>query len=351
MPTDVPWNSSWPASELESVSGCPVCDSEARTVLHEGLKDNVFFVAPGKWTLHSCIQCSSAYLDPRPSPASIGKAYGTYYTHRAGAVRDDTADLDFSRQVRRMVANGYVNAQYGTARQPASRLGRWLARLLPEQRQVLDVDFRFLPKPSKGQRLLDIGCGNGRFLVLAREAGWHVTGIEPDPKAAKAARSHGVHVLQGTVDLLEGQEAVYDAVTLSHVIEHVHDPKKFMESVARLLKPGGFVYIDTPNILSHGARTFGPNWRGIETPRHLVLFNATSLVRMLLRSGFADIELQRRTSVQQGMRWSSQCLSDGVSPYDPSVVPPSRLDWLRDALMPVRTHRLEFITLTARRAG
>lgn len=351
LPSDAPWKRAWPADELERVPACPICGGVERTVLHEGLVDNVFRVAPGRWTLYSCVQCSSAYLDPRPSLASIEMAYGTYYTHVTGTSREDETQLDLFRLIRRMLSNDYVNARYGTARQPSNHLGRWFARLLPAQRQVLDVDFRFLPKPAEGQHLLDIGCGNGKFLVLAREAGWQVTGIEPDPKAAEAAGRQGVRVHQGTIDLLDGQAAVFDAVTLSHVIEHVHEPKQFMNAVSRLLKPGGLVYIDTPNILSHGARAFGPNWRGIETPRHLVLFNASSLMKLLSSTGFSDIELKRRTGVQNGMRWSSQCLLTGVSPYDPSAMRPSRLGWLRDALLPVKTQYLEFITLTARKAS
>lgn len=330
---------------------CPVCGSAERTVLHEGLIDNVFFVAPGKWTLLRCTQCSSAYLDPRPSLASIGKAYGTYYTHVNCTPRDNAIQLGVFRRLRRMMSNGYLNRCYGTQRQPASGLGQWVAMLLPRQRQALDTEFRYLPKPAQGQRLLDIGCGNGSFLVSAREAGWQVSGVEPDPKAADAARQCGLDVTVGTVDLLAGESDCFDAITLSHVIEHVHEPKQLLQAVRRLLKPGGIVYIDTPNTQSHGAAIFKKNWRGLETPRHLVLFNPASLTDLLCATGFSDIKMERRTAVQQGMYLSSLRMAAGHSPYGAE---PARLGWLaliRLRLSFTKTRHLEFITLTARKSS
>ena len=348
--TAAPWNTPWPANELESVPACPVCGSAERTVLHKELIDNVFFVAPGKWTLQGCNQCKSAYLDPRPNPVSISKAYGTYYTHVIGTPRDNSTQLGVFRRLRRMMSNGYLNRRYGTQRQPASGLGQGVAMLLPGQRQALDTEFRYLPKPAQGQRLLDIGCGNGSFLVSAREAGWQVSGVEPDPKAADAARQRGVDVTVGTIDLLADESDCFDAITLSHVIEHVHEPKQLLQAVQRLLKPDGIVYIDTPNIQSHGAAIFKKNWRGLETPRHLVMFNPASLTGLLYATGFAGIKIERRTAVQQGIYLSSLRMAAGHSPYGAE---PARLGWLelvRLSLSFTKTQHLEFITLTARKS-
>lgn len=343
------WDASWPLDEIEQVTTCPMCGSAHREVLHDGLVDNVFFVAPGRWTLHLCDQCSSAYLDPRPNPVSIGKAYGTYYTHVAGSGQSDTVHSGFLRRLKRRLANGYWNYHYGTQRYPASIFGVWIAKFLSSRREILDIAFRYLPKPTKGQRLLDIGCGNGDFLVHAQEAGWLVCGLEPDPKAAATTRQRGLEVLVGTVDLLASESSCFDAITLSHVIEHVHEPRQLLQAVYRLLKPGGIVYIETPNIQSHGAQLFGKNWRGLETPRHLVLFNPTSLKDMLFVTGFDDIRLKRRTTVRQGMYLSSLRMEAGHSPYDaePAILPWLERLWLN--LTNINTTRLEFITLTAQK--
>jgi 2-polyprenyl-3-methyl-5-hydroxy-6-metoxy-1,4-benzoquinol methylase len=347
--TTSPWHTPWPASELERVPACPVCGSASRDVLHEDLVDNVFFVAPGCWNLYHCMQCSSAYLDPRPDLASIGKAYGTYYTHTAGVTRKEASKRGAMRRLKFRLFNGYANQRYGTQRQPASTLGSWLAGLLPQQRQRLDVEFRFLPRPRPGQTLLDIGCGNGDFLSSAREAGWNVAGVDPDPRAIAVARQRGLAASVGAVESFAGKSDCYDAITLSHVLEHVHAPRSVMQAVHRLLKPGGSIYIDTPNIASNGARLWGKNWRGLETPRHLVLFSPDGLVELLRTSGFENIEVKRRTAVRKFVYLSSLRMQLGKSPNGRE---PAKLPWMmriRLKCSATRAEHDEFLTLTARK--
>jgi hypothetical protein len=72
----------WPANGLEVVDRCPVCGEGEREILHQGLRDQVFYCAPGEWTLYCCRGCCSAYLDPRPTAETIYLAYRKYYTHQ-----------------------------------------------------------------------------------------------------------------------------------------------------------------------------------------------------------------------------------------------------------------------------
>lgn len=341
----------WPSCDLERVPACPVCRSTRRQTLLENVIDNVFFVAPGRWHLSRCMQCGSAYLDPRPDAASIGRAYGHYYTHTPAAPRTDVAALSGFRKLRRMLANGYVNHRYGCAYLPESSLGQVVARWLPRMRAPLDIKFRYLPRPIPGQRLLDIGCGNGDFLCSARDAGWEVVGLEPDPAAADVAMSLGLDVRLGSLDALAGSSDCFDAVTMSHVIEHMHAPTEAVAHAHRLLRPGGVLFLETPNIASHGASEFGRNWRGLECPRHLVLFTPTSLAGLLADAGFVDVETHRRPSVASETYTSSHKMSQGLSPYSPVN---TDLSWrlrCRLALGWTRTARLEFITVTARKSG
>lgn len=340
------WDQPWPPSELQAVPLCPVCECPKRSILREGLVDNVFFVAQGRWTLHQCERCKSAYLDPRPNEASIGKAYGTYYTHVAGGGQNPTSELSTLRRLRRRVANGYVNRRFGTQRQPASNLGAVLLASLPSIRHRLDAKFRFLPRPRPGQSLLDVGCGNGGFLCNAAEAGWTVSGVDPDLRALAAASSLGFDIRQGGIEAFAEERDRFDAVTLSHVIEHLHDPAKVIRAAYRLLKPGGILYIDTPNIQSHGLTRFGSKWRGLETPRHLVLFSRDGLANLLIRSGFQELEFKRRSAVRVGMAIRSLRMQRGLSPYDKLL---SRLPWrLRlGTLMPRAVNHDEFLTVIA----
>lgn len=343
------WRESWPADELERVPACPVCEDTERDLLLGNLVDNAFFVAPGRWSLYRCRHCASAYLDPRPSEASVGKAYGVYYTHTVDGSRDTRSRRSAVRYLKMALTNGYLNSRYGTQRQPATGLGVWVAKILPLRRQKRDAEFRYLPKPGPGQRLLDIGCGNGDFLANARDAGWDVLGIDADPKAVAVAKQRGLDVSVGRIDLLAGESGRFDAITVSHVLEHLHDPRQFIHVVHRLLKPGGVIFVDTPNIESRGAQRWGRNWRGLEPPRHLVLFSLEGLVGLLKAGGFENIETKRRTTVRRPMYLASLRMQMGKSP-DGSE--PRRLPLvMRLRLMwpVVRVQDDEFLTFLARK--
>lgn len=348
--TNAPWNTPWPENDLENVPDCPVCGNAVRTVLHDGLIDNVFFVAAGSWTMLRCTQCSSAYLDPRPSRASIGKAYGTYYTHSVESSAQVSADqLSLMRRVRRAISNGYLNERFGTLRLPAYRWGFLLAKLFPLQRQLLDSEFRYLPKPQAGQRLLDIGCGNGEFLAKAKAAGWTVTGIDLDPKAVMAAARMALDVQVGTVEVFSDESNSFDAITISHVIEHVHEPIALLLDIFRLLKPGGMVFIETPNIDSFGSNIYKKNWRGIEAPRHLVIFNHKSLHGALVRLGFKSLRFMNRRQVTEGIFQQSENLRQGRNPLDKSGTRQNVLYKLIDCLNYFAPRNQEFITIVARK--
>lgn len=341
------WDEAWPEAELEQVLNCPVCGSSGRDVLHENVVDNVFFVAPGKWTIYQCDRCHSAYLDPRPDQASIHKAYGIYYTHQAGAVQQKpAASLTKLQLWRQMLVNGYTNYRFGTHRMPQSRLGFWGLSLLPRFRQRMGGQFRYLPKPSPGQALLDVGCGNGEFLCLATEAGWRVRGVEPDPKALEIATSQGFDVLQGGIDQFSEDKELFDVITMSHVIEHVHEPKAVIEAAYRLLKPGGTLYIETPNIQSSGAVDYGKNWRGLETPRHLVIFSRNGLAELLSQCNFINYTFKSRSIVRKSLAIRSFRMQSGLSPYDDELRKLPFLHRLKIKI-PRRLIREEFLTVLA----
>ena len=113
----------WPEDGLETVSRCPVCGGSRRQLVHADLRDRVFRCAPGKWYLQECGDCGSAYLDPRPTPATIGLAYKVYCTHApTGGVEYATASR--WRRYRIAQRNGYLNRHYGYQLRPAARVPR-----------------------------------------------------------------------------------------------------------------------------------------------------------------------------------------------------------------------------------
>lgn len=281
--------SPWPADELERLDSCPLCGSSERRIVYEGLADVVYGVAQGTWALMACRPCGAAYLDPRPNRTSIVRAYRSYATH---AEPDESLSVPKTmlRRWRRRSRNGYANDNYGYALEPASRIGGKILSLLPPQSRAIDRWIHHLPRPKPAGRLLDVGCGNGAWLLQMQRLGWEVSGIDFDSGAVRVARNAGVDAHESTLDHAPFETASFDAIALSHVLEHFHDPNHEMGHVRELLKPGGMVWIATPNWCSAGHRLLGRDWRGLEIPRHLVLFQRLTLNRLLENSGFCRIE-------------------------------------------------------------
>lgn len=313
----------WPADGIENVPACPVCNSTERQVLHADLTDRIFFCAPGKWTLYLCLGCRSAYLDPRPSQSTIHRAYQAYYTHQNTA-RGNVGELGFRRRLMRMFGNGYRNWRYGTHFKPTSQIGALLFQFLPTSRLNFDRQMRYLPKLPEGGRLLDLGFGSGAFLELAREGGWDVTGADPDPVVVSAARARGLNVREGGIEAFADQPGSFDAVTLSHVIEHVFDPRSMLHAAYNALKPGGTLWICTPNLAGPVHRHFGRNWRGLEPPRHLVIFNRASLMECAASSGFTDfVDLPYAPIVELRFLSSTAVVRGNPAAVDPGELPVS----------------------------
>lgn len=303
----------WPPKGLESVHCCPVCDSESRDKLYDELVDWTFFSAPGTWKLFKCLHCGSAYLDPRPSEESIGLAYSSYYTHDDIELRD-FGKLSLKNRFRRILANGYRNWRYGTTYRPASRLGILLLAFLPRVRNQIDAVMRHLPRPNKGQCLLDFGCGNGKFLQLAKDAGWDAVGVDMDPVAVESAKKNGLDVRLGGREVLDNISKKFDVITLSHVIEHVPNPKALIECLFSFLTVDGCLWLETPNINAQGHAIYGAKWRGLEPPRHLVLFNLSSLTKLLVEVGFRRIVCTAEHPIVPSVFGASEAIKAGENP-------------------------------------
>lgn len=135
-------------------------------------------------------------------------------------------------------------------------------------------------------RLLDVGCALGDHLVAARGRGWRVAGVELAPYAADHARTtHGLDVHCGTVHDLPAADGTFDAVLLAEVVEHLSDLRPTLARVAALLRPGGVVWLSTPNASGLAAAVLGAAWDRIEPVGHLCYFDAATLARLVRTAG------------------------------------------------------------------
>ncbi len=163
------------------------------------------------------------------------------------------------------------------------------------------------------------------------------------------ARQGGLDVRQGGIELLDGESESFDAITMNHVLEHLHDPTRVLRACHRLLKDGGQLWLSTPNIDSYGHRIFGKDWRGLEAPRHLVLFGPDSLNRALRDAGFGRIRWMPQQNVYQGMFRASHAIKRGRLPEGapPAPLRTRALAALARACGLLARNRREFLTATA----
>lgn len=135
-------------------------------------------------------------------------------------------------------------------------------------------------------RLLDIGTAAGAFVAAARARGWEAQGCEPNKWLGEwGARHYGITIRQGSVFEQDYPDASFDVVTLWDVIEHTLNPREMLERCCRLVKPGGVLVVNYPDIGSWIARGLGRRWLFL-TSVHLYYFDRRTMTRMLESTGF-----------------------------------------------------------------
>jgi 2-polyprenyl-3-methyl-5-hydroxy-6-metoxy-1,4-benzoquinol methylase len=158
---------------------------------------------------------------------------------------------------------------------------------LAERRaHIAAIRGRFLLPPRP--RLLDIGCALGSMLEEAKAAGWDSVGVETSEFAAKyAAENTGCPVYAGTLEKAAFRSESFDVVTLMDVIEHVPEPIALINEIFRVLRPGGVLFIVTPNFSSFFVWLYGSSAYGVWPEHHVVYFQPSTARNLLLKAGFA----------------------------------------------------------------
>ena len=239
--------------ELAEMTGyrpaCPLC-GKAETRFHAEAHDIEYCTSDESWIWHACDPCGVLFIDPMPVDR-LGEIYpANYYSYGAGkasAVQKIKEALDRRR-------------------------------------------FKSLLGAVPGEELsvLDIGGGSGWLLDMVKGADPRVTRttvVDLDAGAAQLARAKGHTFVQGRIEDAE-LDGKFDFILMLNLIEHVSDPRAMLAKVRRLLKPGGQLFIKTPNYASLDARLFRHrSWAGFHTPRHFVLFQRRSLEALCRECG------------------------------------------------------------------
>ncbi|MBU6147602.1 MAG: methyltransferase domain-containing protein [Actinomycetales bacterium] len=140
---------------------------------------------------------------------------------------------------------------------------------------------------SQQATVIDVGCNDGKFLIVLRERGWHnLAGVEPTENTARMARAHGLDVRHAYLDpavaeSLVAERGQWDCVILRQVLEHVCDLEPFGASLNRLLKVGGLIAIEVPDLRVNVDHSDYTLWE-----EHVNYFSEQTLTRYLCRHGF-----------------------------------------------------------------
>ncbi|MFN8154930.1 MAG: class I SAM-dependent methyltransferase [Bacteroidia bacterium] len=235
----------------EILNQCPVCTG---TVFTSFMECEDFTVSHEKFKLVECSACSFVFTNPRPLPAEIGRYYQSeeYISHTNSSA-------------------GIMNKVYQIARK----------RAIAGKLKIVES------AAASPRTLLDYGCGTGEFLSAAKQAGWVCAGLEPDAGARQQAiQNHGLNVQDPSYlnSLPDGQ---FGAVTLWHVLEHVHNLQETVGHLHRILSSNGVLIIAVPNRTSWDAEKYGAYWAAYDVPRHLYHFSRKPMVQLMQAAGFS----------------------------------------------------------------
>lgn len=242
-------------SQLVHYTNCPVCGSpDIKNVL--SVKD--YTVSNETFVIAECNSCSLRFTQDVPDAASIAPYYKSenYISHTN-------------------TSKGLINRLYQSVRK----------RTLKQKRRLIER-----ASGIKKGRLLDVGSGTGAFANEMQQAGWQVTGLEPDADARAVGKQSYNIDLADIGQFYQLRESSYDVITMWHVLEHVHDLQGYIAKLKLLLTENGKLFIAVPNYTSKDAAAYKEQWAAYDVPRHLYHFSPRSMQVLMEKHGLRILQ-------------------------------------------------------------
>jgi SAM-dependent methyltransferase len=248
---------------------CRYCKNPNTTILYsaQDTHDNV-------WIICKCPTCKAIFLSPEPSPEQLKQAYDAGYYGEGENKFGFSVEtfIDYFRKKR--------------AKSLASKL-------------------------CENARILDVGCGNGRFLFhLSRISKFDLNGIELQGGSAdRAAKIKEINLKIGALTDTDFAENSFDAITLFHVFEHLDKPRETLDIIGKLLKKDGILILSFPNISGWQSKVFKANWYHLDPPRHLVFFDPSDIIEIMKSRGYAIVKKNWFSFEQNPYGWVQSFLN------------------------------------------
>lgn len=219
-----------------------------------GATENKFLMEIEDWHIVRCTQCGLAYVNPRPRPESILKMYQENAQAHASWT---TEYVDFYRQ-----------------------------RFQRDVQLFIEYLKKIQHYKTPG-RFLDVGCGTGASLYVARQAGWEAYGVELGSWAQEWARVYDLNITTGTLEKASFPDRYFDVVFSKSFLEHVVHPKAVLKEMHRILKDDGLlVCAGIPNLDCFTIKLGVDLFNGNAPPAHLYYFQPATLIQMTNSAGF-----------------------------------------------------------------
>ena len=231
-----------PGKETGTLINCPSCGAGVE-------KHRKYYQYP-LFSYVKCAECSLVFQNPQPVFEDLSKRYDREYFDYEIANEDNFLQLML--------------------------------------KGLDDIDFSSLDFKAP-RRILDVGCATGGLLGYFREKGWETSGVEICREAAEYGnRKRNVNISTKPLEMNSFPDNYFSFVHASHLIEHLNKPAEFLKEIYRILVPGGYAAIVTPNIDGFQSRLFREKWRSAIAD-HMFLFSVKTLTQLGETSGFAVV--------------------------------------------------------------
>jgi 2-polyprenyl-3-methyl-5-hydroxy-6-metoxy-1,4-benzoquinol methylase len=238
-------------------NNCPACNSNKIALVLQARDETV---SKEIFQIWQCHHCHLRFTQDVPNEDNIGKYYKSseYISHTN-------------------TSKGLINKLYHTVRHFT----------LHSKRKLVEKSTG-----KTNGNLLEIGAGTGAFAAVMKKSGWNVTALEPDETARNIAQKDFGIQLRSLDDLFSLQPGSFDVITLWHVLEHVHQLHRYLDTFHSLLAKGGTLIIAVPNYTSFDAQAYVQNWAAYDVPRHLYHFSPRSM-QQLLKTHYFSLKKQK----------------------------------------------------------
>lgn len=280
----------------EKISACPACGSNSFELWDDGY-DRLHRTTSQQFEYSRCNGCHALFQSIRPVQEEIWKCYPDQYGPYAQSHNKGT----LTRLPKRI-------------NQFANKLAERLVGVPRFCQEISEIEKHL----KKSKKMLDFGCGAGKYLDRARKFGCETIGMDFSNQALAQVRSRGHMALSVDGDSWDTLgNASIDFVRMNHVVEHLYQPAEILRKIFNAMAPEGVLHLSTPNPSGPSSTRYRSAWWGLECPRHIVLMPPETTVNLLVKAGFHVIQVLHEPITKDYVRsWAYSRVDQGKMEND-----------------------------------